>query len=242
MVVWKRDTKLWSRVSPDYRNMGEVLPISSNNLVLLSKWYFSFCLDCWLWAGQQGWFYQPFCSWIVSCTLIVETQVLHTVAEPSVSLVFFIPFLNRAESLGPVAGCCNGYLTILDVTQNSISRKRALRGGWGFQCAHMCLYLCACWLYCSPKQGDKNGIIPYLPATSFSDLSLKHLVLASIRDRILTLVSQQVWQFPYFQALNRNRLFSSRGWLVFLANADSQMPLSHSLLILIHNLRWKVKG
>lgn len=169
--------------------------------------------------------------------------MLNTVAEPSASLVSFIPFLNKAESLGPIERYCNGHLTILDVTQNTaIFAAGELSEAGGFQCARMCLYLCACWLYCSPKQGDKNRIIPYLPATGFSDLSLKHLVLASIRDRILTLVSKQVWQFPYFQALDRNRLFSRRGWLIFLANADSQTRLSHSVLLLIHNLRLKVKG
>jgi len=175
--------------------------------------------------------------------LIIGTRVLNTAAEPSVLLVLFISFLNRAESLGSGACYRNGYLTILDMTQNTtIFPGRELSEAGGFQCARMCLCLCACWLYCSLKQGDKSGIILYLPAAGFSDLSVKHLVLASIRDRILTLFSKQIWQFPYFQALDRNRLFSSRGWLIFLANADSQMLLSHSFLLLIHNLRLKVKG
>lgn len=138
-------------------------------------------------------------------------------------------------------------LKILDLTQNTaIFPGKELSEACGFQractCPCLCLCLCPCLLYCSPKQADKNGIIPYLPSCRLSDLFLKHLVLASIRDRMLTFVSKQVWQFPYFQALDTNRLFPSRGWLIFLGNADSQMPLLHSLLLLICNLRLKVKG
>lgn len=108
-------------------------------------------------------------------------------------------------------------------------------------CAWMHLCLCV-WLCCSPKQEDKGGIILSLPATGFSDLSLKHLVLASVRHGILTLVSKRVWQFPYFQALDRSKLFSSRGRLIFLANTDSQMLLSHSVFLLAWNFRLKVRG
>lgn len=87
-------------------------------------------------------------------------------------------------------------LKILDLTQNTaIFPGKELSEARGFQRACTCLRLCPCLcpylLYCSPKQGDKSGITPYLPSCRLSDLSLKHLVLASIRDRILTLVSKQ---------------------------------------------------
>lgn len=113
----------------------------------------------------------------------------------------------------------------------------------GHVCVCVCVRVCGHGCCTVPQSREIRMELSHIcPAAGFSDLSLKHLVLASIRDRILTLVSKQVWQFPYFQALDTNRLFPSRGWLMFLANADSQMPLLHSLLLLIYNLRLKVKG
>lgn len=91
---------------------------------------------------------------------------------------------------------------------------------------HVCVRVCVHGCYTVPQSREIRMELSHIcPPSGFSDLSLKHLVLASIRDRILTLVSKQVWQFPYFQVLDTNRLFPSRGWLIFLANADSQMPL-----------------
>ena len=116
-----------------------------------------------------------------------------------------------------------------------------LRGQQFPVCAYVPVLVCVLTvLFC--RAGDKDGIIPCLAAIGSSDLSLKHLVLASVRAGVLTPVSQRVWQFPCFQALDRSRLFSSIGWLVFLTNTDSQMSLSHSLVLLTHNLRLKVRG
>lgn len=136
-----------------------------------------------------------------------------------------------------VMGIKNTWHRILQYSQEKSSLRPAVSS------VHVCVCVCVHACCTAPHSRKIRTELSHIcPAAGFSDLSLKHLVLASIRDRILTLVPKQAWQFPYFQALDTNRLFPSRGWLIFLANADSQMPFLHSLLLLIHNLRLKVKG
>lgn len=133
-------------------------------------------------------------------------------------------------------------------TEYCSGKGKELSEAHGFLCMYLCPCVCVCVHVCvhacytAPQSREIRMELSHIcPAAGFSDLSLKHLVLASIRDRILTLVPKQVWQFPYFQALD-TRLFPSREWLIFLGNTDSQMPLLHSLLLLIQNFSLKVKG